>query len=350
MMRSEEVSGRLRGRAPGRARPESIDENSEAPLVIEAPRPLSLPRERQASSPRRQSPRSRASSMSSRSRSSSSSSAPALSPGYKLSPASSVSSSATFIRHPSVSTSMSSSVFDSVSNWDDSWEMDESVGEYRDRVRQKVPPFYNGQHHIFILLVASLIGTIVPLAFWVADGGSISEFLLIVPFALTCCNIFEYLMHRFGGHSALASLIPLLKLVRFYHSVVHHTFFGGGATSDAELPDDVFFILFPRWVYMVWLLSSALPLLVAPASWLLVVACASYSLLQYELFHTFHHGALPPRVQAWLESIPALRAMKRRHRLHHSGACDTCFNITWPLADRFFGTFARGDGCCSPCA
>ena len=371
------------------------------------------PRERKLSSPsssRRASARlDSARSRSSRS-TSNSGSAQLSPPSIPPTPTSSSGSSTrTFIRHPTpvnASQSTNSSAFDSLSTLDEaSWEED-SLTAYRERVRPKVGASYNGRRHLLWLLGASALGTALPLFGWLgSEGASWKELAAVAPAGLLYANLLEYTLHRFAGHghprgdhthgghthgdraaAAAAAggcsirlrrrlMTPLatpLRAFRFYHAAVHHSFFhGGGEAMDAEEEADLFFILFPTWVYVGWLICGFAPLL-APAGWflanagassaasvgsdgkaagsavmrvlLLVMACASFSLLQYEVLHAFHHGALPPPLQAALERIPALRLMRRRHRIHHgggggrSGGC--CFNITWPLSDALFGTLA----------
>jgi hypothetical protein len=148
---------------------------------------------------------------------------------------------------------------------------------------------------------------------------------------------------------------------------VHHSYFHG-PDWKATTNRDLFFILFPAWVYMGWLVVGALPLAGAYTlssggssgsisdvssgnggggtagedwavrnGWLLMAATASFSLLQYEVFHSFSHSALPHPLQAAMESCSVLMRIQRRHRLHHTkGQCNFC--ITWPFADHLFGT------------
>ena len=144
----------------------------------------------------------------------------------------------------------------------------------------------------------------------------------------------------------------------------------------------MYFVLFPAWIYVFWLCIGLAPLV--PVAWCwwcqlgggaaaaaasatdssstsslpsgggrlrLLAASCSFSLLQYEVLHSFHHGALPEAAQRLLERMPALRAMRHRHRVHHCSGQrrSTCYNITWPLGDWLFGTLGapapeRGEG------
>ena len=272
--------------------------------------------------------------------------------------------------------SSSTSAFDSFSTIDEaSWEED-SITTYRERVRPKVPSSYDGTWHLLSLLGASSVGTVLPLVCWVAsEGATWKELVTVVPCGLLYANLVEYCIHRFGAHhggarhsssvSSRTSRLPApLRAFRFYHAVVHHSFFhGAGEAMEAEQPSDLYFVLFPSWVYFGWLACGLVPL-IAPSAWcwwhlrpehsegygplarvlLLAAACASFSLWQYEVLHTFHHGALPQPLQACLEHVPVLRLMRRRHRIHHgAGRGKGCFNITWPVGDMLFGTLTTID-------
>ena len=77
-----------------------------------------------------------------------------------------------------------------------------------------------------------------------------------------------------------------------------------------ESTDDIFFVLFPSWVYMVWAVLGAGPVLLiagglvgsaadpVSAAWyraiaLVVASTGSFAMLQYEVLHSYHHAALP---------------------------------------------------------
>jgi len=297
------------------------------------------PRERQASSPSHRS-----------SRSFSGSSGPQSPPPFPPSPATSNSSTSTFIRHPTPTQSASSSAssaFDSRSTMGDL----EPLMMYRDRVRSKLPPNYSGRRHLLLLLAVNFLGSAIPVATLLVSGLEILRAAFVLMLTLVYANVVEYAIHRFAGHEGKSSRLVGVKMFRMYHAVVHHNFFGGGNAFHAEKSDDIFFILFPTWVYAGWLLCGLVPLLVLLALGLqaevlfVIVAGLSFSLLQYEVLHTFHHRALPDSAQALLERIPALRAMQHRHRIHHSGGRNGCnYNITWPLSDALFRTLANESG------
>ena len=224
----------------------------------------------------------------------------------------------------------------------------DGAARYRLKVRPKVSSAYDGNRHLTVLLLSSLIGVIAPLCCLRTDSSVelLWQTAIVVPVALLYGNFAEYMAHRFGGHAPKTPRIPGVVSFRKYHAVVHHSFFSSGAW-ETERPSDLFFVAFPSWIYVFWALCVATPLtlvgplLVAGGStpFLLVTSTLSYTLLQYEALHAFNHRALPPSVQSLLERSPALCSMQDRHRLHHLKA-DVNFNITWPWTDRLLGTLA----------
>ena len=234
-------------------------------------------------------------------------------------------SSGTFIRHGSTS----SSAFDSTSTVDELLAEDR-VFEYRARIRLRLPKSYQGQMHLLLLLVASILGTALPLLSY-SGGWLLAAF--VVPPTLLYANALEYCLHRYAGHEWVSSSIPPLRLFRKYHAVVHHAFFEGGASSmKIETNRDIYFVLFPSWVYAFWATGGIAPMAVGVGAGSnvlsLILSALSFSLFQYELLHTFHHQGLPSRIQAALEAVPVLRRMKRRHALHHGVGRRVCYNIT----------------------
>ena len=223
------------------------------------------------------------------------------------------------------------------------------VAAYRARVQPKLPGDYSGGKHLGSLLLASSIGALLPLAFvtWEAKSA-----LLMFPTALVYGNFMEYAFHRFGGHAREPYTAPA-RAFRKYHSQVHHTFFSGALWTVGS-PRDLYFVLFPAWVYLAWLVVSSVPVVLASTTGLLggllsrdacllALSAGSVTLLQYEALHAFHHDGLPETLQRVLMEMPAFRGMQRRHRRHHARP-GTNFSIMWPLADLVFGTLDDDGG------
>jgi len=160
------------------------------------------------------------------------------------------------------------------------WDVDETVSEYRSRMRPKLPTDYSGWQHLLKLLLVTALGTMVPLAAWICNASARwVEFVIVVPCTLMYTNVLEYMIHRYGGHDHHIGVRPkALQLVRFYHAVVHHTFFGDGAALHAEDPEtDLFFILFPASVYTCWALLASVPLALCSYGQIAVLLLASSS-------------------------------------------------------------------------
>jgi hypothetical protein len=219
-----------------------------------------------------------------------------------------------------------------------------TASEYRQRVRRKLASTYSGSVHLAALLLCSSTGAVVPLLL-VADWRTAFQSAVIV---MVYANFVEWGIHRYGGH-VIQWKFPLLRAFHKYHAVVHHTFFQGQQHANVESDRDLFFVLFPAWVYVGWLLVGFLPasLVLSRTSWqrdavLGALSASALALAQYEALHTFCHRGLPRRLQATLELSQTLVALQRRHHKHHARpGCN--YNITWPLADWTLGTLARRD-------
>ena len=110
---------------------------------------------------------------------------------------------------------------------------------------------YKGGSHLITLLVSSSVGVLLPLC--CLDWSVLTTASAAFAVAATICyaNVVEYFVHRFLYHELTG-----LKKFRKYHAIVHHGFF---STSNwkIESADDIFFVLFPSWVYIGWALLGA---------------------------------------------------------------------------------------------
>merc|ERR1711957_67717 len=224
------------------------------------------------------------------------------------------------------------------------------MGEYRQTVRPRLPKSYDGQKHLATLLCASTMGIIVPLI-WL-NNPSWMLVLTVVPICLLYANFVEYIMHRYVAHVIKWTSDPL-KTFRKYHAIVHHSFFCDDEwTIDST--KDIFFVLFPGWIYILWAVMGMTPIFMlnfilgstegfassdtVRNAWLLASSTGSFVLLQYEFLHSFNHRALPGFIQTAMEAWPIFQRVQAHHRLHHLiGKCNFC--ITWPLSDIVFGTY-----------
>ena len=183
-------------------------------------------------------------------------------------------------------------------------DQDESFAiEYRRTTRPKLPKSYDGQWHLATLMCASTMGIFVPL-YWLKDPSWMLIFT-VVPVCLVYANIVEYCMHRYVAHEIRWTSDPL-KSFRKYHAIVHHSFFCGGEWK-IDNTRDIFFVLFPGWIYILWAVMGMTPIIIMlfftsgsinqglmssdtiRNTWLLASSVGSFALLQYEFLHTFNH-------------------------------------------------------------
>jgi hypothetical protein len=252
--------------------------------------------------------------------------------------------------------------------------------QYRRRVTPRVSSSYGGHRHLLVLLLASSVGVVVPLVCLRGDYRCTLPplCLCLVPLGLLYGNIVEYALHRWGGHEVRWRAAPL-RAFRHYHAKVHHTFFAGsGEEWKVDNAQDLYFVLFPAWIYVLWIGLGLAPLLLggllggalaqpdaeavlggargagglAPndgggAGWpvltdsaLLLSSCGAFTLMQYELLHAYSHRALPLWLQQRLEKTGLFDGVMSRHRRHHRQNDGTNYNITWPVGDWLFGTLA----------
>lgn len=227
--------------------------------------------------------------------------------------------------------------------------------EYRRRVRTRVSRSYDGHQHLFALLITSAVGVVAPLLF-LRSGYHRSPLVpVVVALGLAYANIVEYVLHRWFAH-AVRWTNPVLAAFKKYHSKVHHTFFAGEDWMVDDGVTDLYFVLFPSWIYLLWAAIGVAPLLCGATTFvfaetdpyglsltdcaLLLSACGAFQLFQYELLHAYSHRALPRWLQGCMEATRLFDGVMWRHRRHHKLNDGRNYNITWPLADFAFGTLA----------
>ena len=107
-------------------------------------------------------------------------------------------------------------------------------------------------------MCASTTGIILPII-WL-ENPSWMLILTVVPICLLYANIVEYAMHRFVAHEIQWASDPL-KTFRKYHAIVHHSFFCDDEWK-IDSPQDIFFVLFPGWIYILWAVMGMTPILI----------------------------------------------------------------------------------------
>ena len=199
--------------------------------------------------------------------------------------------------------------------------------QFRERTREEmVGPRYSGVLH-FGFVNALALGAIGFAAMRIHHP---RWALLTVPITFLYANLVEWLAHRGPMHNRR----QLLDLVYKRHTLMHHNFF----THDAmtlEGTRDFKMVLFPPVLLIFFFGLFALPMglllnFVANANVaaLFVITAMSYYLL-YEWLHLAYHLGLGGPLRRHHQAHHDLRLMQRYN-----------FNITFPICDRLFGTFA----------
>jgi len=204
---------------------------------------------------------------------------------------------------------------------------------------ERIPSYYSGRLHLglttsiclaVILWCAVKLESVTPLE-WLA-----------VPVTLLYANLSEYLGHRGPMHNPTKGL----GLVYQRHTREHHIFF---TDSDMAVNEsrDFMAVLFPPVMLLFFTLAFALPVglllgwLASPNTAYLFVMTSLAYFLNYELLHLAYH--LPE--SHWAFGIPFMKTLRRHHMTHHRPDLMSRynFNITYPVADWFFGTTFRRD-------
>jgi hypothetical protein len=124
------------------------------------------------------------------------------------------------------------------------------------------------------------------------------------------------------------------------HTLAHHEFF-----TDAEPAfdnsRDFRIVFFPPYALVAFMAMSLVPAYVlgllglVNAGWLLLITNVGLY-LNYELFHFCCHV----KNDGIVRRIPLVNSIRRHHIAHHNPGImmERNFNLTYPVADWFFGT------------
>lgn len=211
------------------------------------------------------------------------------------------------------------------------------VVEFRASYREGITAHYRGWLHFATTTIGSL--AVIGFAISRVHAPSAAE-LAAVPVFFLIANVGEYLGHRGPMHHRRSGLALLFER----HTQQHHRFYTHAAMA-AESPRDFQMVLFPPVMLVFFLGCLAAPIglvlaLVGGANlgWLFVATAVGY-FLTYEWLHFSYHQP----VDTWIGRNAIVRRLRRHHAIHHDPARMTTvnFNITFPIADRLFGTNAR---------
>ena len=205
-------------------------------------------------------------------------------------------------------------------------------------LEEHVGPRYNGWLHFWTTTVGSLAAIIFAISR--VHAPTLGQ-LAFIPVFFLIANFGEYFGHRGPMHHRKRG--PL-GIVFERHTLQHHNYYTHDAMA-ADSPRDFQMVLFPPAMLIFFLGFLAAPIgivigLVGGANlgWLFAATAISY-FLTYEWLHWSYHQPHDSVIgRLWL-----VRMLRRHHTIHHDLRRMTTanFNITFPIADRLFGTNAR---------
>jgi hypothetical protein len=204
---------------------------------------------------------------------------------------------------------------------------------FRAEFRQRIAPAYAGWAHV------ALIFALGAAAIWYCarhvQNAAWYEFL-VIPAAFCLSNVFEWWIHKYVMHRPVKGLMGIYSR----HTLAHHQFFTDQEpTFDSTR--DFRIVFFPPYALVAFMALSLAPAWalgavgLPNAGWLLLVTNVALY-LNYETFHFCCHV----KDDSIVRHIPLVNSIRRHHIAHHDQAImmERNFNLTYPVADWFFGT------------
>ena len=204
---------------------------------------------------------------------------------------------------------------------------------FREDFRARIAPLYFGWAHVALIYALGIA------AIWYCarqvTAPAWYEFL-VIPFAFCVSNVFEWWIHRTIMHRPVKGFMGIYKR----HTLAHHQFF----TAEEPTVDntrDFRIVFFPPYALVAFMALSLPPAAIlgalglANAGWMLLITNVALY-LNYELFHYCCHI----KDDSLVRHIPLVNSIRRHHIAHHNTAImmERNFNLTYPVADWFFGT------------
>jgi hypothetical protein len=204
---------------------------------------------------------------------------------------------------------------------------------FRADFRARIARAYSGWGHVALIAAIGLA------AIWLCArqiAHPAWSAWLVVPAAFCIANAFEWWIHRYVMHRPVRGLMGIYRR----HTLAHHQFFTDLEPS-LDNSRDFRIVFFPPYALVAFIALSIPPAAVliwagAPnAGWLLLITNVALY-LNYELFHYCCH-IKDDRI---VRHVPLVNSIRRHHIAHHNTAImmQRNFNLTYPIADWFFGT------------
>jgi sterol desaturase/sphingolipid hydroxylase (fatty acid hydroxylase superfamily) len=210
-----------------------------------------------------------------------------------------------------------------------------SRSEFRTRMLQAIPRWYSPWAH---LAATAGIGA-VALAFSLSRVAALRPLeLLIVPIAFVISNLGEWHAHRNLLHRRWRPVAVLYDR----HTPEHHRVYRYGDMAIRSVRELRLVLIPAMGVLGIIVTSAPIALLLAwllnPNVGWLFLATTSFYVTSYELSHLSYH--LPE--QSFIGRLKLVTVMREHHARHHDPRLMQRynFNVTVPLGDWLFGTFA----------
>ena len=204
---------------------------------------------------------------------------------------------------------------------------------FRAEFRTRIAEAYNGWLHVALIAAIGLA------AIWyfvrqISDPAWYEW--LVVPAAFAISNVFEWWIHKYVMHRPVRGLMGIYRR----HTLAHHQFFTD-VEPTFDTTRDFRIVFFPPYALVAFIVLSIPPAAIlnaiglANAGWLLLVTNVALY-LNYEFFHYCCHV----KDDRLVRHIPLINSIRRHHIAHHEPAImmERNFNLTYPVADWFFGT------------
>jgi len=215
----------------------------------------------------------------------------------------------------------------------DTARLSQRQAAFRADFRARIAPAYRGWAHVALIYALGFA------AIWYCarqiSAPAWYEFL-VIPVAFCISNAFEWWIHRYIMHRPVKGFMGIYKR----HTLAHHQFFTH-VEPTVDNTRDFRIVFFPPYALVAFMAMSLVPAAILGladlpnAGWLLLITNVGLY-LNYELFHYCCHV----KDDSLVRHIPLVNSIRRHHIAHHNTAImmERNFNLTYPIADWFFGT------------